>query len=86
MKVKISSPLQNYTKGISTVEIDKPTLNEVINELDCLYPGIKIRFIDEQDKIRPHMRIYVNGEVINNIFSELDPNSEIFIVHLISGG
>lgn len=86
MKVKISSPLQNYTKGISTVEIDKPTLNEVINELDCQYPGIKFRFIDEQDKIRPHMRIYVNGEVINNIFSELDPNSEIFIVHLISGG
>ena len=46
MKVKISSPLQNYTKGISTVEIDKPTLNEVIDELNFKYPGIKFRFIN----------------------------------------
>ena len=86
MKVRISSPLQSYTNGLKEIEINKPTLNELLEELDAKFPGIKFRFIDEQDKVRQHMRIFVNGEVVNNIFLTLQENSEIFIVHMISGG
>ena len=86
MKVQISSPLQSYTKGIASVDIQKPTLNEVIDELDIQFPGIKFRFIDEQDRVRPNMGIFVNGKPTRNIFTTLEENSEIFIVHLVSGG
>ena len=86
MKVKIASPLASYTKGASEVEIDKPTLNEVIDELDNKFPGIKFRFIDEQDKIRRHMTIFVNGVTVKDIFIPLEIASEIYIVQLISGG
>lgn len=86
MKVRIASPLQSYTDGLSQVEINKPTLNEVIDDLDTKFPGIKFRFIDEQDHIRKHMTIFVNGVVVKNIFITLENNSEIFIVQLISGG
>ena len=86
MKVKICSPLQSYTKGISKLNINKSTLNEVIDELDNQYPGIKFRFIDEQDRIRRHMKIFVNGESVSDIYSHLEENSEIYIVHVISGG
>lgn len=86
MKVRISSPLLSYTKGISEIEIDKPNLNETLDELDRQFPGIKFRFIDEQDKVRRHMTIFVNGVTIKDIFIPLETNSEIFIVQLISGG
>lgn len=86
MIVKIASPLLSYTKGISKIEINKPLLNEVLDELDNRYPGIKFRFIDEQDRIRKHMTIFVNGIVAKDIFIPLEKNSEIFIVQLISGG
>ncbi len=86
MKVKIASPLASYTKGISEVEIDKRTLNEVLDELDKRFPGIKFRFIDEQDKIRKHMTIFVNGVTVKDIFISLENDSEIYIVQLISGG
>ena len=86
MKVRITSPLQSYTKGLSVVEIDKSSLNELLDELDSQFPGIKFRFINEQDKIRPHMKIFINGRVVNDIFIPLEANSEIFITHVISGG
>ena len=86
MKIKIASPLQSYTKGLSQIEINKPTLNEVIDELESKFPGIKFRFIDEQDQIRKHMTIFVNGVVVKDIFISLEDNAEIFIVQLISGG
>jgi sulfur carrier protein ThiS len=86
MKIKVSSPLYSYTNGISLIEIDKPTLNEVIDELDFKFPGIKFRFIDEQDKVRSNMRIFVNGIVVTNVNFPLEENSEIYIVHMISGG
>ncbi len=86
MKVKIASPLHGYTKGQSEIEIHKDSLEEVIDELDHTFPGIKFRFIDEQDHIRKHMTIFVNGIVVKSIFMPLKENSEIFIVQLISGG
>lgn len=86
MKVRIAPPLQSYTNGLPEVEIDKPTLHEVLDELDKKYPGIRFRFIDEQDKIRKHMTIFVNGTTVKDIFIPLEANSEIFIVQLISGG
>lgn len=86
MIVRIASPLLSYTKGISKIEITKPFLNEVLEELDQKYPGIKFRFIDEQDRIRKHMTIFVNGVVTKDIFIPLKENSEIYIVQLISGG
>lgn len=86
MKVKIPSTLQSYTNGLKELEIEKSSLNELIDELDARYPGIKFRFIDEQDRIRPNMGIFVNGEATREIFISLEPKSEIFIVHLVSGG
>lgn len=86
MKVRISSPLHSYTNGVSIIDIDKPTLQEVIDELDIKFPGIKFRFIDEQDNIRKHMRVYVDGEAVDSISYPLQEKSEIFIVHLVSGG
>ena len=86
MKVRISSPLQSYTKGLTSIELLGSTLADVINELDKKFPGIKFRFIDEQDRIRPHMRIFVDGQIISDLNMVIQKNANVYIVHLISGG
>jgi molybdopterin synthase sulfur carrier subunit len=42
--------------------------------------------IDEQDAIRPHMRIFVNGEQVWNLNTPLQPSDEIYILQALSGG
>ena len=60
MKVYIPSALRSYTGQKDEVEADGATLDEVLSELDRRYPGFRFRIIDEQNAIRPHIKIFVN--------------------------
>lgn len=86
MKVLIPSPLRSYTKGSSEVEASGATLADLLWTLERDYPGIRFRMIDEQDAVRRHMRIYVNGEQARKLDAALDPGDEIMIVQALSGG
>jgi molybdopterin converting factor small subunit len=86
MRVMIPTPLRSYTNERAQVEADGATLAEVLDDLDRRYPGIRFRMIDEQDGIRRHMRIFVNGEQVDGIATPLGPQDEVFIVQALSGG
>jgi sulfur carrier protein ThiS len=42
--------------------------------------------IDEQDAIRRHIRIFVNGEQVRALDVALASSDEVFIVQALSGG
>ena len=86
MKVLIPDPLRSYTEERRHVEADGATLNEVLADLDRRYPGIRFRMIDEQDAIRRHIRIFVNGEQVRALDVPLGSSDEVFIVQALSGG
>ncbi|HZV63203.1 MAG TPA: MoaD/ThiS family protein [Methylophilaceae bacterium] len=85
MKVLIPSALQSYTQS-SQVEANGSTLGEVLLELDQQYPGIRFRMVDEQEQVRRHIRIFVNGISVNRLSQTLHPIDEVAIVQALSGG
>lgn len=85
MKIGIPSALQSYT-GQAGVEASGATLAHAIADLDRLYPGIRFRMIDEQDRMRPHIRFFINGELTRNLDQPLCTTDEIIIVQALSGG
>lgn len=85
MKIGIPSALQSYT-GQAQVEASGATLAAALIDLDRLYPGIRFRMIDEQDRMRPHIRFFINGELTRNLDHPLCPSDEIMIVQALSGG
>jgi molybdopterin converting factor small subunit len=85
VKVLIASPLRPYTHA-SEVDADGATLAELLVDLDRRYPGIRFRMVDEQDRIRRHMRVFVNGGQTFDISQALRPEDEIHIVQALSGG
>jgi len=86
MKVMIAAPLRSYTGERSQVEADGATLAEILADLDRRYPGIRFRMIDEQDAIRRHMRIFVNGEQARGLDAALRASDEVIILQALSGG
>ncbi len=42
--------------------------------------------IDEQDAIRPHMKIFVNGEQVFGLNAALKSADEVHILQALSGG
>jgi molybdopterin converting factor small subunit len=85
MKVLIPTPLRSYTK-VREVEGAGATLAEVLADLDRRYPGLRFRMIDEQDRMRPHVRFFVNGEAVFDIAHALRPADDLRIVQALSGG
>ena len=85
MRVQIPSALRSYTDQ-GTVEVGGATLAAVLAELDLRYPGIRFRMIDEQDQIRPHIRLFVNGNQVRDLAQPLAAADELVIVQALSGG
>lgn len=85
MKVLIPTPLRSYS-GSAEVEAFGATLAEVLLDLDRRFPGIRFRMIDEQDQVRRHMRIFVNGEQVFELSRSLLETDEVQILQALSGG
>ena len=85
MKVLIPSALRSYTER-GEAEASGATLAAVLADLDRAYPGIRFRMIDEQERIRRHIRIFVNGEQVRELSQPLNASDEVVIVQALSGG
>jgi sulfur-carrier protein len=85
MKVLIPSPLLSYT-GQQWVDAHGATLAELLTDLDRQYPGLRFRVIDEQDRMRGHMRFFVNGGQTFNLHHPLQPSDTVQLVQALSGG
>ena len=84
MQVLIPTALRSYT-GRSKVEANGATLGEVLHDLDRRFPGLRFRMVDEQDRLRPHMRVFVNGRAIHELAKALQAD-DVSIVQALSGG
>ncbi|MEO8359731.1 MAG: MoaD/ThiS family protein [Vicinamibacteria bacterium] len=85
MKVLIPSPLVSYTKT-TAVDAVGSTMAELLADLDRQYPGLRFRIVDEQDKMRPHMRFFVNSVQVFDLDLDLNPTDDVHIVQALSGG
>jgi molybdopterin synthase sulfur carrier subunit len=85
MKILIPGALRSYTERGET-EARGATLRALVADLERQYPGIRFRMIDEQDRIRRHIRIFVNGGQVNELAHPLDADDEVVIVQALSGG
>lgn len=85
MKILVPSALYSYT-GRADVRASGDNLRALLMDLDARYPGIRFRMINEQEKIRPHIRFFLNGEQVHDLSQKLTPKDELIIVQALSGG
>lgn len=85
MKVLIPSALRSYTES-SQADAQGATLAALLLDLDRQYAGIRFRMVDEQDHIRRHIRIFVNGTQVRDLAQPLAQTDEVIIVQALSGG
>ena len=86
IRVAIPSQLIAYTGGVTRVEAEGDTVGAVMEDLDRRYPGLKFRVIDEQDRIRRHMRIFVGRDEARAISAPVRDGGEVLLFGALSGG
>jgi sulfur-carrier protein len=84
--VRIASPLHSYTAGAATVAAGGSTLAEVLGDLERRFPGIRFRMIDEQSRIRPHLRLFVNSDEARDLSARVRGGDTVHVICALSGG
>jgi hypothetical protein len=85
-RVLIPTHLASYTAGAREVSIAATTLSDVLAGLDARFPGMRFRIVDEQDRVRTHIKFFVDGEMARQLTCAIGPDSEVMIVAALSGG
>ena len=86
IRVHIPSPLFSYTGGKAEAGAEGGTLGAVLADLDGQFPGMRFRIVDEQDRIRPHIRIYTNERWVFDLGEPVASDGEVHIIAALSGG
>ncbi len=89
LKVVIPTPLRKYTAGAESVQIEAKTVQEVLDNLDSKYPGIRSSVCDDKGGLRRFINIYLDGEdvrFLENLATPVTDGAELAIVPAISGG
>ena len=83
---RVASPLRSYTDGRASVDASGRTVREVLADLDRRFPGMRFRMIDEQDRIRPHIRLYVNTTAVVDLDHRVAGGDTLHLICALSGG
>ena len=84
--VRIASPLRSYTAGAAVLSACGNTLAQVLSALEERCPGIGFRMIDEQDRIRPHLRLFVNSSEALQLSASVRAGDTVHVICALSGG
>lgn len=84
--VRVASPLRSYTHNAASVSATGSTLHEVLADLEHQFPGIRFRMIDEQERIRQHIRLYVNTTMAADLSQAVAPGDTVHLICALSGG
>lgn len=86
MKVRIPSPLRSYTGGEAKVDACGSTVAELLTDLDTRFPGLRFRVVDEQERLREHMIVWLDGERCRDLTASVEGLDEVVLMQALSGG
>ena len=86
MNVRIPTVLRSYTDRQAVVTAAGATVSDVLDDLDRQFPGIRYRMADEQNRLRPHMNIWIGDEPVKALSTPVGDADEVTIMQALSGG
>jgi molybdopterin synthase sulfur carrier subunit len=86
VKVRIPTPLRSYTAQAHAVEASGSTVDELLDDLDRQFPGIRFRMVDEQGRLREHMKVFVGNDMTRDLSTSLAGVLEVTLMQALSGG
>jgi hypothetical protein len=78
--------LRSYTDGERRVDATGSTPDELLIDLDARFPGLRFRVVDEQGRLRRHMKVFVGDESVRDLRASVPEGAEVTVMQALSGG
>ena len=89
VKIRIPSPLRNFTNGVDIVEVTGGSVAQALDQLKDQAKGIETRLFKAPNQLNRYVNIYKNEEDIRflqNLDTQVADGDELSIVPAIAGG
>ena len=94
VSVLVPGLLRSYTAGAERVELAlatpadaaAPCVGDALAALDARFPGLRFRIVDEQGRVRPHIKLFVDRTLARELAVPLPAAATLMIVGALSGG
>jgi len=88
---QISGYLTEFTGGRAEIKLDRSpvSVSDALNQLWVAHAGLRDRVLTEQGDVRPHVNVFVNGEVVRRdrvLETAIEGDAEICLMPAVSGG
>jgi molybdopterin converting factor small subunit len=83
--VRLREPLKRLAGNRSDHTLAAETVSDLLHELEASQPALSGWILDERGVIRPHINVFVNGE-LGNGRSALEDGDRVDVIPAISGG
>lgn len=90
-KVELTKHLYTFFPDLEGKEliVNASTVADVVQEMEKIAPGFAFYVCDERGRLRRHVNIFVEEEMITDrrrLSDRLDAGSRVFIMQALSGG
>ena len=83
--VRLREPLKRLAGNRSQHTLAAGTVNDLLHELEASQPALSGWILDERGLIRPHINVFVNGE-LGEAGSRVSDADRVDVIPAISGG
>jgi molybdopterin synthase sulfur carrier subunit len=83
--ITLRAPLKDLAGGNSELTLEGGSVQEVLRALEQQHPRTVGWVLDEQGRIRQHVNVFVNGELIREDLP-LAPEDRVHVLPSITGG
>ena len=87
--VKFTQALKRFYPSLAPLDIEAEQVVSILEKIEELHPGISAYILDDQGRLRKHVNIFVDGQMITDREAQSDSlaaNSEVYIMQALSGG
>jgi MoaD family protein len=90
IRVHLAGHLGNYTDRSMDIEIPQAeNVLDLLMRLSQRFPAVRDRILDDQDRTRPYVNIFVNEENIRDLENEktkVQNGDEVYVLPSVAGG
>lgn len=87
--VHFTRHLKRFFPSLAPLDVEACTVAEAVARVDERFPGLADYVVDERGRLRKHVNIFVDGELIadrDGLADAVGARSELHIMQALSGG
>ncbi|MCB0667598.1 MAG: MoaD/ThiS family protein [Saprospiraceae bacterium] len=88
-KVNFTHALKRFHPDLEPFSVSCGNVKELIDILENRHPGLKNYIVDEQGRLRKHVNIFIQQDLIKDrihLQDRINADDEIYIMQALSGG